>query len=340
VMTTPWVPSSVSTPHPVVRMTRVQAVQLDFEAGYRSFSDADCETYGEAGVLIAIRVCLRSVASQPESLEAGLFLCQRGISKEGTCLTSSPAWTPNMTTLMTVYSRKATVIATTSNYSITETSELTPPLPIYLSPVDLAAHRQVIRWLLNFTATNTPAPSSMAQNFWSSAEQLADPNPVPRVVLTQSFQSILAFPVWMFNGNNYGNPALQASEMISTLPPDFYTSASIVTSYSKLKVDEGMLIGFMALQGTVLVFIWAVLIWSWRTALPLPAISSFVLFDSTVRLKHTIAEAAEGWQTGADVSDKRILELATEARTYARNETVNDDASYIYELDAYRNGQS
>lgn len=49
----------------------------------------------------------------------------------------------------------------------------------------------------------------------------------------------------------------------------------------------------------------------------LPEISSFVVFDSTVRLRHTVQEQ-EDWRGVMDVSGGRALEVAKRARTYSR----------------------
>ncbi|KAK3315493.1 hypothetical protein B0H66DRAFT_642710 [Apodospora peruviana] len=278
-MTTPWMPSMPFASQRLARVTDVQGIQFDFEAGSGdgyNFSSADCETYGAEGVLIAIKVCL--------------YICQSGTTN-GSCLSSPP---PRITATMTMTRRRATVIATVTNYTITSSTILTPPTPIALAPTEMLAYRR------------------------SSSAQLTNPNPLSRAPLMQNWHSILAFPVWMFNANNYGNPALKSKDMIDSLPVEFYTRANIVAPYAKLKVDQTMLVWFLLLQGAVLVFVWAVIGWVWLSAAVLPATSSFVLFDSAFKVKLTMEETVH-WD-GA--GDWRILEFAMKARARGYTEST------------------
>ena len=80
-------------------------------------------------------------------------------------------------------------------------------------------------------------------------------DPSTSVVLSQNFQSILTFPFWLFNANNYGNTALQAQQIIPMLPMEFYTEASIVAPYVKIKFDWVMFVIFLVLQGLAISFV-------------------------------------------------------------------------------------
>ena len=323
-MTTPWIPD-VSAPSPMAMLPDVQGIQLDFQAGSGTddlFSKSDCETYGADGVLIGIKMCVKPHESDPNLIVTGIFICQNG-TPNGTCLPAPP---PGITSTMALSTRRASLIASTSNYTISSTTFLTPPTPIPLNPTELLAYRRVLTWLLNFTATDIPPPSSIAQNFWSSGPQLMDPNPLAKVALMQNWHSILAFPVWMFNGNNYGNPALQSNEIVEGLPAELYTRASIVVPYAKLKVDDKMLVCFLVLQGVVLAFVWAVIGWVWMRSAVLPASSSFVLVDSVFNVEFKFRRGVKwDWEDG--VSDGRILELALDSRVYAKVMGRGDDMS-------------
>src|SRR3954463_16824253 len=92
-------------------------------------------------------------------------------------------------------------------FTILMTSTRTRPLITILKvaiPVldlELPAYRDALRWLLNYTAADLPPPSSIAESFWSSQKLLADPSTWG--ILSQNFQSLLVFPFWLFNSNNW-----------------------------------------------------------------------------------------------------------------------------------------
>lgn len=144
----------------------------------------------------------------------GIIACKFGLDGER-CVTDTPA--PNITMTARFFQRQATVTAARSNFSITNVDTMTKPVPVI--NIDLPAYRAALGWLLDFRAANIPAPSSIAEIFWTDSNALRDPS--YHAVLTQNFQGILAFPFWLFNANNYGNPALQAETVISTLPQSF-----------------------------------------------------------------------------------------------------------------------
>lgn len=103
--------------------------------------------------------------------------------------------------------------------SFVKTSEL-------ITGVDVVAYRSALNWLLNYTSAGIPGPSSIAQSFWSSNLQMGDPSTYG--ILVQNYQSVLAFPFWLFNDNNWGNLALRSNQTVPGMPHEFYTQASIV----------------------------------------------------------------------------------------------------------------
>src|ERR1700712_2421615 len=129
----------------------------------------------------------------------GIFICPNG-AQDGQCNLNGTRLLPNITSTVTIYGRTATVATFRSNYTIFSVSDLGKPK---LDPeVDLVAFRQAIDWLLDFSPANIPATSSIVQFFWSGQPQIDN-----RLwaELYNTFQSILAFPNWLFNANNFGN---------------------------------------------------------------------------------------------------------------------------------------
>ncbi|KAK7973193.1 hypothetical protein PG996_007421 [Apiospora saccharicola] len=109
---------------------------------------------------------------------------------------------------------------------------------VSLPSIDLEAYKMSLDWLLNFTAANIPIPSSIAANFATANDKLLDMS--TDGVLARNFQSILAFPFWFFNDNNWGNTALDFTAITPTLPPQFYTVAALVAPYSKIQFSRTM----------------------------------------------------------------------------------------------------
>ena len=80
-------------------------------------------------------------------------------------------------------------------------------------------------------------------------------------MVLQCFRSLLAFPVWLFNANNYGNTRLGNKALNADLPGGFYKRAGVVRPLVKLKFD-GRLVGlFVVLEGVVVVVLWVGLVW-------------------------------------------------------------------------------
>lgn len=139
--------------------------------------------------------------------------------------------------------------------------------------------------------------------FWGANDQLKDPYHYG--ILLQNFQSIIAFPIWLFNANNWGNINLHKMVNITPgvlpqvdLPPEFYTEAAVVTPYEKIKFDSNMFLLFLVLQGLPIIFVGLVLLWVWvRVGVSVggvPKLTSFGLYDTMFKLE------VEGLKGGAD----------------------------------------
>jgi hypothetical protein len=211
-----------------------------------------------------------------------------------------------------MFNRRASIIASQSNHTIMGMEGLSEPQLI--PPIDTAAYVLALNWLLNFTAANIPAASSIAENFAVADDHVSDP--FSDGVLSRNFQSILAFPLWFFNDNNWGNTALMANATTTTLPSDYYCVAAIVAPYNKIIFDHTMFYIFIILQGISLLFIWVVLIWVWVWAAPIPYISSFPLFDANYKLE--TFDLAQDQSVISKAEDSHVLEYVGQERVYAR----------------------
>jgi hypothetical protein len=193
-------------------------------------------------------------------------------------------------------------------------SDITPPAQVFLTDSELITYRSALGWLMNYTAANIPAPSSIVQNFWSSSRELsAGPNSYG--ALGQNFQSILSFPIWLFNANNYGNTDLLESQVIQTLPTRFYTQASLVAPYSNIQFDPAMFIVFVTLQGLALGFVWLVLLWAWFFIRDLPVISSYPDFDGMFKMKIDMEPLQDNMWNSDDQHIRRKMKYAKVYRT-------------------------
>jgi len=235
-----------------------------------------------------------------------LFVCTEGVL-DGKCITSTPA--PNLTTTVVFHRRKTNLLVSKKNYTISDTELLGQFDPAPIS--ELQAYKDVLKWLLDYAGANIPAPSSIIENFWTASEQLQ--TPVTDNFYLQHLRSILVFPVWLFNANNYGNQDLTVMEIGKDLPPEFYTNASLVRPYLKLRFDSTILGIFVGCQAIVLVFSAAVLIWAFCRAKALPYVSSFPVFDSYFKPEVKVREPMDHgsvWHAG----DKEVVALMKDAR--------------------------
>ncbi|KAJ4386439.1 hypothetical protein N0V93_009335 [Gnomoniopsis smithogilvyi] len=233
------------TDYPMVKIDNVQAVQMDF--------------------------------SGSTSIDTRLSLCNG--TTGGIC--GSYGMQYNITSRVSFFSRQATLTTARSNYSILSVVDTSAPEPII--DVDVTAYRAALGWLLNYTSADIPGPSSIAQSFWSSNLRMQDPSTYG--IIVQNFQSVLAFPFWLFNDNNWGNTALKSNQTVAGLPQQFYTQASIVAPYQAIEFNQGMFIVFVVLQGLGILFAWGTLFWVWICSRVQPETSGFLLFEAKYRNK-------------------------------------------------------
>jgi hypothetical protein len=158
--------------------------------------------------------------------------------------------------------------------------------------LDLAGFRFAIDWILDYSAANIPSPTSIAEQFFVSQRQLQSIFWSPVVV--QHFYSIIAFPFWSFNANNFGSMEESGTGITPNLPKEFYVTASVSVPHSKIVISTAMFSIFLTLQVILHLFIWGVFAWLCIKRPLLPAITSYPLFDfafkttcKPVRLRET-----------------------------------------------------
>jgi hypothetical protein len=305
----PWTPAG-NADHRLVRIRDVPTIQIEFQgrSGAKSFSDSDCLFFGSNRSRIAAELCLSSVG---DPMHAGLFLCDGMNSASGRCGPDQAPTTPNITTTMTVFRRRATVISARSNLTITGLSDLTTPELVPFAAPDIEAYKAALSWLLDFSAANLPAQSSILEIFWDNQNRLSDS--YIDGILLQNFRSVLAFPIWLFNANNYGNTALDNTVLNPGLPTEFYTKAAVVSPLVKLHFDPTLLRVFIALEGVVLLALWAALPWLFSPRSPGSSLATSAfpavdfLFKADVVLEpDSTSDALEGGLGTAE--GKEILE--------------------------------
>lgn len=311
-LVSPWTPAGYPD-HPLVRIRDVPTMQAEFQgrSGPKSFSDVDCLLFGSERSRIAAELCLSAVG---DSMHVGLFMCD-GIS-EGKCVVNQTP-TPNLTTTMTVFRRYGTVLSARSNSTIMSLSDLTPPEPVPFTAADITAYKSALSWLMDYSAANVPAPSSILQVFWENQQSLSDVN--TDSILLQTLRSVLVFPIWLFNANNHGNTALTNKILNPDLPAEFYTTAAIVSPMVKLQFDSTFLKVFIVLQGIVLVALWIALVWlflPWSTGAglitsPFPALD--FLFKAEV-LDGALDASGDGLRTA---EGSEIVKRGNEAVVYS-----------------------
>ncbi|KAK0627904.1 hypothetical protein B0T14DRAFT_422946 [Immersiella caudata] len=307
----PWTPTG-NPDHPLVRIRGVPAIQTEFQ-GRRgagsSFLDSDCIFFGSRTNRSRIAADLCLSASPDGLLHAGLFLCD-GLNSVSRKCRQEPrvdqplTVIPNITTTMAVFGRQATVISARSNLTITSISDLTPPIPISMTASDVRAYRAALSWLMDFSAANIPAQSSILEIFWDNQDSLS--GTYTDGILLQNFRGILAFPIWLFNANNYGNTALNNSELNVGLPPEFYTKAAVVSPLVKLHFDSTLLKVFIVLEGIVVLTLWVALFWlfaPWSSGASF-VISSFPAFDFL--FKTDVVEAVGDSRSSGDTETGRL----------------------------------
>jgi hypothetical protein len=149
--------------------------------------------------------------------------------------------------------------------------------PTQHSTLNLDDFQFVLDWILDYSASNIPSPSSIAERFFISPTQLQSSYWSP--MLVQTFYSIIAIPFWAFSANNYGNMEDSGTWITPHIPEEFYVKASVSVPHSRIFISRTMFSIFLTLQVILHLFIWSVFSLLCIKRPSLPAISSYPLFD-------------------------------------------------------------
>jgi hypothetical protein len=231
------------TDNPVILLDEVPSYRIDFQRdATEDVADGDCDLYFQHPFVIAIRFCVAPSHVQQGSVHVSLQVCDNGTSGD-TCLSNS-AVSPSLNTTFSLSVLTTSLVVARSNYSILSVSRESAAIPDY--SLDVASYRTALRWLLNFTASGIPAPSSAVEYFWASPEELT--SDYWSIGQRQAFQSVLAYPLWFFNVNNAGNLLWGGNNSDLILPEEFYTTASVASPFTKIVVNKAMFVVFVILQ--------------------------------------------------------------------------------------------
>jgi hypothetical protein len=305
-MATPDVPPGYFDPEVTV-LKSVLSRHLDFQQGIETgdvFQDDDCSLYDDNSTIIAMKFCLKKSYMKPHSMIAGIlyprtfelkvfllipspgvFVCPNGASNNQ-CLLNSTDMLPNTTTTFSIYNRRATVEASISNSTIISSSNVNSEVNAD-SDIDIPAFKTALDWVLDYHSAGIPATSSIVQLFWTGQPFLRKNPYTPE--LYNAFRSILAFPIWVFNVNNFGNIDFNGSVINPRLPQDYYTAIDIATPHTKIIIQPSLYAAFIAFQCSLQVFFWGVLVWlAYTEGGTLPEISDFPLFDFALKARYTL----------------------------------------------------
>jgi hypothetical protein len=167
---------------------------------------------------------------------------------------------------MLMYTRHATATCARSNNSILSVSDIKNTTTTIIDNLDTV--NQGVGWLLNYTAASLPPVSSPAFILWNHNQELSEHDWA--VVSYDTLKSTLAFVIWFFSENSYGNPELlnSAKCIVQILPEEYQTTASLCQIYIKLVIDSRMLALYAVLEILPLCFCWMVLLWRVVTRCP------------------------------------------------------------------------
>ncbi|KAL3440759.1 hypothetical protein BJX65DRAFT_314491 [Aspergillus insuetus] len=253
-----------------------------------------------------MKFCVSKSQTFDGSFSAGLYVCPFG-GEDDTCHLGNAPFYPNLTTTFSIFSRKSTFVAARSNMSILSVTSVGPPTQD--PTLDLDDFRFALDWILDYNASNLPSPTSIAEQFFVSQKQLTSNYWSP--ILVQTFYSIIAFPFWCFNANNYGNMEDSGTGITPHLPEDFYVTASVSVPHSRIVISKTMF-SILTLQVILHLFIWGVFAWLCIKRPPLPAISSYPLFDFSFKVdcKRYSARLMEGlWKANIITYTREALSL-------------------------------
>jgi hypothetical protein len=209
-------------------------------------------------------------------------------------------------------------VASRSNTSLTSINPTSEAVPYTVE--DIGALKDAMGWLLNYTASGLPASSSPLYMLWNR-QGLSDS--AWSIEAYRTLKNMLAFVLWFFSDNNFGNPALSdansltADETWSFLPDMYRTTASLCTPYVRLNVNQGMFALYIALELIPLLFCWAAIYWLWVMRDEFMETTSFPSIDLQIRTQLLGLDRLEGYLLRHG-GDSAILSHARDVRIHQK----------------------
>jgi hypothetical protein len=187
----------------------------------------------------------------------------------------------NVSTTVQSYQRQATAISARSNNSILAVSNIGPAEPSGIT--DIHALQAALSWLFNCTAAGLPVESSLVYEIWDTSAGLSEHDWA--VEAYKTLTSSLAFALWFFTPNSYGNPAYREAinanpqNAWKVLPSEYMTVAAVAQPSTHFVVDRGMFNLYVVLQAIPVIVAWVIYVMLLITGLPSTSLSSFPLLD-------------------------------------------------------------
>jgi hypothetical protein len=174
-----------------------------------------------------------------------------------------------------VYRLEATTVSARSNNSIVAVSTTGKPQISEIN--DMENLTEALGWLFNYTAAKLPDESSPTFLIWDNSEGQSEHDWA--VEAFHTLKSSVAFVLWFFSVNNYGNQDLSPQ----ALPSEFHTIAAISKRSIQFVVDRRMFYLYISLQLVPIALGWVAFIWSMRNSRRQTKLSSFPLLDFVLK---------------------------------------------------------
>jgi hypothetical protein len=225
-----------------------------------------------------MQFCAAETQGSEDSFVAGLYLCTEGVQDE-TCKNVEAV--PHITSTISLYHMTSDLIVSRTNSSIVSVSDLGEP--ILETVPDMVGLRQAIDWLLDWQSAGVPVTSSIAAMFWNAQVQLSNEfwDSEPSI----AFQSIIAYPFWMFHDNNFGNVDLPVHDIDPNLPEEFFVKVSVAIPLSKILISDDEFITFAVFEGLVLLYLWCAVAWLYYDS---PSVSKPFTPYTSIKLQKNI----------------------------------------------------
>jgi hypothetical protein len=225
------------------------------------------------------------------------------------CRDTGSRW--NISTTVQTYRRQATTISARSNNSIVAVSNIGDAVPSSIA--DIQALQTALGWLFNSTAAGLPFQSSLVYEIWRTSTGLSEHD--WEVEAYKTLTSSLAFALWFFTPNSYGNQAyakaINANPQTASgvLPSEYQTVAAVAQPSTHFVVDRNMFILYVVLQAIPVVIAWVIYAMVLITSLPRTTPSSFPLLDFW--FKADMVGSLPSVEEMEDTGDSELISMAS-----------------------------